>query len=188
MLFSLTSGARPPVRPSRTKDLLQTAPQVSLPKGGGAHRGMGETVRANPTTGTAGTSVPLPLSPGRGGHAPKIALSYDSGAGNGPFGLGWTLGAPVIQRRTDRGMPRYRDAEESDTFVMSEAEELVPWLDLIEGTWTRRERTTTGVDEVDYKVHCYRPRTEGAWTRIERWTHPETGRCGREMRRRPPTR
>lgn len=179
-------GQKPAARPSaapkpvdvasRTKDLLQTAPQVGLPKGGGAHRGMGETVKANPATGSAGISVPLPLSPGRGGAAPQLALSYDSGAGNGAFGLGWSLSVPVIQRRTDRGMPRYRDREESDTFVLSEAEELVPQLDQDGESWTRHTHQTVGEDDVTYTVTAYRPRTEGAWSRIERWVHPGTGR------------
>ena len=66
---------------------LVRAPTLSLPKGGGALRGMGEKFQANPVTGTAGASVPIAVSPGRG-LAPELALAYDSGAGNGPFGLG----------------------------------------------------------------------------------------------------
>ena len=37
--------------------------------------------------------------------------SYDSGAGNGAFGFGWSLSLPAITRKTDKGLPRYRDAE-----------------------------------------------------------------------------
>jgi hypothetical protein len=62
-------------------------PQVSLPKGGGAIRGIGEKFAANPVTGTGSMTVPLAISPGRSGFAPQLALSYDSGAGNGPFGI-----------------------------------------------------------------------------------------------------
>ncbi|MEQ1660151.1 MAG: SpvB/TcaC N-terminal domain-containing protein, partial [Hylemonella sp.] len=65
------------------------APTLSLPKGGGAIRGMGEKFAANPVTGTGAMSVPIGTSPGRGGFGPQLSLSYDSGAGNGPFGLGW---------------------------------------------------------------------------------------------------
>ncbi|MBK7645947.1 MAG: hypothetical protein IPJ12_01880 [Betaproteobacteria bacterium] len=67
------------------------APSISLPKGGGAIRGIGEKFAANPVTGTGSMSVPIATSPGRGGFGPQLALSYDSGAGNGPFGLGWSL-------------------------------------------------------------------------------------------------
>src|SRR5215208_2269568 len=76
---------------NRSAPAPNSAPTVSLPKGGGAIRGIGEKFAANPVTGTASMSVPIFTSPGRGGFGPQLALSYDSGAGNGPFGLGWNL-------------------------------------------------------------------------------------------------
>lgn len=103
-------------------------PAVSLPKGAGAIRGMGEKVSANPVTGTGSLSVPIYTSPGRSGFGPQLSLSYDSGAGNGPFGLGWNLSLPSITRKTDKGLPKYQDAEESDVFILSGAEDLVPVL------------------------------------------------------------
>src|SRR5438477_2112119 len=96
-------------------------PTISLPKGGGAIRGMGEKFAANPVTGTGTLSVPIATSPGRSGFGPKLALSYDSGAGNGIFGMGWGLSLPSITRKTDKGLPRYRDSEASDVFILSEA-------------------------------------------------------------------
>lgn len=63
------------------------APSISLPKGGGAMRGMGEKFAANPVTGTGSMTIPIAASPGRSGFGPQLSLSYDSGAGNGPFGL-----------------------------------------------------------------------------------------------------
>src|SRR3712207_579726 len=66
-------------------------PAISLPKGGSAIRGMGEKFSANPVTGTGSLSVPIYTSPGRSGFGPQLSLSYDSGAGNGPFGFGWSL-------------------------------------------------------------------------------------------------
>src|SRR5687768_7563305 len=88
------------------------APQVTLPKGGGAIRGIGEKFAANPVTGTGGMSVPIATSPGRSGFGPQLSLSYDSGAANGPFGFGWTLSVPAITRKTEKGLPRYEDIEE----------------------------------------------------------------------------
>ncbi|HJY95806.1 MAG TPA: hypothetical protein VJ371_12700, partial [Streptosporangiaceae bacterium] len=41
------------------------APSISLPKGGGAIRGIGEKFGANPATGTGSMTVPVPVSPGR---------------------------------------------------------------------------------------------------------------------------
>src|ERR1700689_892086 len=84
------------------------APQLSLPKGGGAIRGIGEKFGANPVTGTGSLTVPIFVSPGRSGFSPQFALSYGSGAGNGPFGFGWPLSLPSITRKTDKGLPQYR--------------------------------------------------------------------------------
>ena len=105
-----------------------TAPAISLPKGGGAIRGIGEKFAANPVTGTGSMTVPIATSPGRSGFGPQLSLSYDSGAGNGPFGFGWNLSLPSITRKTDKGLPQYWDAEESDVFILSGAEDLVPVL------------------------------------------------------------
>src|SRR5574341_2123027 len=140
------------------------APAISLPKGGGAIRGMGEKFAANPVTGTGSMTVPIAISPGRSGFGPQLALSYDSGAGNGPFGFGWRLSLPSITRKTDKGLPQYRDAEESDVFILSGAEDLVPAF----------KPNTTQVDEFDrdgYRIRRYRPRIEGLFARIERWTN-----------------
>ena len=85
-------------------------PSISLPKGGGAIRGIGEKFTANPVTGTASLSVPIFTSPGRSGFGPSLSLSYDSGSGNGPFGFGWSLSLPSITRKTSKGIPKYQDA------------------------------------------------------------------------------
>jgi hypothetical protein len=105
-----------------------SAPQITLPKGGGAISGIGEKFAANPVTGTGSMTVPLFTSPSRSGFGPQLSLTYDSGAGNGPFGFGWNLSVPSITRRTDRALPKYFDTEESDIFILSGAEDIVPVL------------------------------------------------------------
>src|ERR1700722_12889 len=102
--------ARPGDRPSTSG--ADQSPHVSLPKGGGAIRGIGEKFAVNSATGTGSLSVPLPLSPGRSGFTPSLSLSYNSGAGNGPFGFGWSVSRPSIARKTDKGLPRYCDGDE----------------------------------------------------------------------------
>lgn len=77
----------PPTEPTE-KPSPVTAPAVALPKGGGAICGIGEKFAANPVTGTGSLTVPIATSPGRSGFGPQLAISYDSGAGNGPFGFG----------------------------------------------------------------------------------------------------
>src|SRR5438067_5965549 len=95
---------------SDTSQAPVAAPTLSLPKGGGAIRGVGEKFAANPVTGTGSMTVPLATSPGRSGFGPQLSLSYDSCFGNGPFALGWALSIPAITRKTDKGLPQDRDA------------------------------------------------------------------------------
>src|SRR5215204_991836 len=146
-----------------------TLPSISIPKGGGAIRGIGEKFGANPVTGTASVSIPIFTSPGRSGFGPSLSLSYDSGSGNGPFGFGWNLSLPSITRKTEKGLPRYQDAKESDVFVLSGAEDLVP---LLNPNGTRFEDPDTAPN---YIIYRYRPRIEGLFARIERWTRKSDG-------------
>ncbi|MEU4643668.1 SpvB/TcaC N-terminal domain-containing protein [Micromonospora sp. NPDC023814] len=146
-------------------DVKVSAPAVSLPTGGGAIRGMGETFTMNAVTGTASFTVPIASSPGRAGFGPDLALSYDSGEGNGPFGLGWSLSLPSITRKTGKGLPRYDDT--TDVFVFWNSDDLVPELG------ADGQRRTQPVD--GHTVQRYFPRIEGMFTRIERWTEDRTG-------------
>ncbi len=119
-------------------------------------------------------TLPIATSPARQGFGPELALSYASGSGNGPFGLGWSLSVPRVTRKTDKGLPTYRDGEESDVFVLSGAEDLVPVLVDDGGEWTRHGESRT-LEETSYRVERYRPRIEGLFSRIERWTDQRTG-------------
>jgi RHS repeat-associated protein len=94
-----------------------------------------------------------------------LALDYDSGHGNGPYGLGWSLGLRAINRRTDKMLPTYHDAEEADVFQLSGAEDLVPVLD----TNGQRLPLPDGYAP-GYRVDRYRPRIDTLYAHIERWT------------------
>ncbi|WP_323072474.1 SpvB/TcaC N-terminal domain-containing protein [Mycetohabitans endofungorum] len=61
-----------------------SVPSLSLPKGGGAIQGLGETLSAGGVSGTASLSLPLPLTE-VGSATPALALTYSSGAGNSPY-------------------------------------------------------------------------------------------------------
>src|SRR5918993_54190 len=134
-----SAGASARARPPEVQ-----LPTVTLPKGGGAIRGIGEKFGANPVTGT--------------------------GSGNGPFGVGWSLSTSSISRKTDRGLPRYGAAEVPDVFLFAGAEDLVPGLRPHNQGWQtdQFERTTSGGT---YRVRRYRPRVERAFARIEQWTN-----------------
>jgi RHS repeat-associated protein len=144
--------------------LAPSTPVVTLPKGGGAIRGIGEKVSANPATGTCSTTVPIATSPGRSGFGPQLAVMYDSGAGNGPFGLGWSLQVPSVSRKTDRGLPIYDDDADSDVFILGGSEDLVPAPD-------PPAPTRLGGD--GFLVRQYRPRIEGTFALIERWARAD---------------
>lgn len=132
----------------------KSAEIISLPKGGGAQRGIGEKFSPDLQTGTGNFTVPIVLPTVRNGFQPQISLIYTSGNGNGPFGLGWTLNIPGIVRKTSHGLPRYRDELPDiinwDTFILSGAEDLVPVL---------QQSAASG--------YRFRPRTEGLFAWIE---------------------
>lgn len=193
-----SAQANPSERPSRQNGQLQP-PVLSLPKGGGAIRGIGEKFSANPVTGTGSMVVPIATSPGRSGFGPELSLTYDSGAGNGPFGFGWQLSTPAITRKTNQGIPRYvdelprpptyKDTLDPDVFILSGVEDLVPvfrqdpdgsWIGAHpgysrddDGGWVRDSGALIiHEDERDgYRIRRYRPRVEGLFARIERWTN-----------------
>lgn len=155
-----------------------SARSITLPKGGGAIRGISEKFATNPVTGTGSMSVPIATSPGRSGFGPQLSLSYDSGAGNGPFGFGWSLSLPSITRKTDKGLPQYFDTVDSDVFILSGAEDLVPvYRQDPDGTWIAGQpgfqsgRLLIHEDEIDdTRVRRYGPRIEGLFAHIERWS------------------
>jgi RHS repeat-associated protein len=145
-----------------------TVPQIALPKGGGAIRGIGEKFAANPVTGAGAFTFPIALSPGRLGFGPQLTLSYNSGRGNTAFGWGWSIDLPSITRKTDKGLPRYQDWENADVFILAGAEDLVPALVQVKGQWTVQSAIRSLYQE-QYQVNRYRPRVEAGFARIERW-------------------
>ena len=165
------SAGTSPVEPPALLRAASLLPAISAPKGGGAIRGLSEKVEVNPATGTCSTALRVPFTPGRSGFDPAIRLSYDSGSGNGPLGFGWSLGTPTITRKTDKGIPQYRDSDESDIFLLSGADDLVPVLNP-DGSRKTLQRTVFGTA---FSVVYYRPRTEAQFSRIERWTAVQTG-------------
>jgi RHS repeat-associated protein len=96
---------------------------VSLPSGGGGVSPLGDRFQPDLLRGTGNYAVPLHLPKGPNELQPTLTLTYSTGQGNGPFGYGWSLNTSRIERRTDRGVPTYTDA---DTFVIGGAEVLVP--------------------------------------------------------------
>ncbi len=167
-----------------TKPDAIEVPKIELPKGGGAVRGIDEEFKVNAANGTASFSIPLPVAASRG-IAPKLRIAYSSGGGNGIFGLGWDLGLPTIKRKTSQELPQYLDgngdAADSDTFLLAGAEDLVmefqrdaggAFIQNPDGTYQVRENDSA---DGSFRIRRYKPRVEGVFSRIERWTHKTTG-------------
>src|SRR6516164_8545933 len=112
---------------------------ISLPQGGGALHGIGETFSPDLHTGTGNFSVPIALPPGRNGFEPQLSLNYSTGNPNSPFGLGWSISVPGVSRKTNKGLPTYEDG--LDTFLLSGSEDLVEVPGAANGTTRYRPRT-----------------------------------------------
>ncbi len=138
-------------------------PSITTPKGGGALKSIDEKFEVNGANGTSAFSITIPFSKSRSDFTPRLTLAYNSGGGNSAFGLGWNIGLPSIRRRTDKMLPRYRDAENGDVFQLSGAEDLVPRLvETTPGVW-QPDAFTTG----SYQIKRFIPRIESAFTLIE---------------------
>lgn len=108
---------------------------ISLPSGPGSIEGLGESFDPQLNTGSYVFRLPFKLPPVRGKAQPEISMTYNSGNGNGPLGLGWNLRVPFIQRQTDKGLPRY---DATDRFITGDGEELTARAD---GSFRRKVET-----------------------------------------------
>lgn len=125
---------------------------IQTPQGGGSVSGLGEKFSPDLFTGTGNFSVPIAVPQGVNGFQPQLTLGYSTGSGNGPFGLGWSIGIPGVMRKTAKGVPMY---DSTDVFILSGAEDLV---DI--GAFTTTENGQT------LNARQFRPRTEGLFARI----------------------
>jgi RHS repeat-associated protein len=85
---------------------------VKLPDGPGSIRGLASDASVSAFTGQVSYEIPIELPGGPGGLAPKLALSYSGALGNGPLGLGWSLGQIGVRRSLRLGVPSYTTADE----------------------------------------------------------------------------
>ncbi|KAI0410906.1 65kDa B protein-domain-containing protein [Xylaria grammica] len=116
----------------------------------------------NAVMGSLSLHVPVFTSPGRSGFGPQLGLTYSSGMKNGAFGLGWELGIPTVQRKTQNQIPQYgfdrgeELGDEDDVYVISGMDDLVP--------------VSEATVDAEWRVRKYEPRTQQESIRIERWT------------------
>jgi RHS repeat-associated protein len=145
--------------------------EATRPGSGAGLRDITETFSVSPATGLGSAGIAIASSAGRSGIDPALALGYSSGAGNGPFGLGWQLNLPEIRRKTSAGVPHYSDA--TDTFLLGSDDLVTAAARDGAGTPLRDAAGHLVPDEAiidGFRVRRFRQRIEGAFARIERWT------------------
>jgi hypothetical protein len=84
MLGDATADEKPPAAP-----FVALATQLSV----------------DPLFGTATTTIPIELPPGRKMMTPDLTIRYSSNGSNGVLGLGWDLPLGCIKRNTTQGVP-----------------------------------------------------------------------------------
>lgn len=102
------------------KELIDSN-KMTIPKGGGAYKGLKNDMDINLFSGSGTVQIPVYTSPCRDCE-PNINLEYSTAGGNGVFGMGFSLDIPAISRKTSKSIPRY---DETDIFVMEGKGELV---------------------------------------------------------------
>ncbi|OQW91171.1 MAG: hypothetical protein BWK78_05340, partial [Thiotrichaceae bacterium IS1] len=131
--------------PTQFKDMKAADPSAKI--------NLIEPPQAN-NMGTVNLSYPIEVPPGRGGMQPQVALSYNSGGGNGWVGIGWDLPLPAITIDTRWGVPRYDVNSETESYILS-GQQLTPLAHRMES----QPRTAEKV---------FQPRVEGSFVKIIR--------------------
>ncbi|MEQ8474504.1 MAG: SpvB/TcaC N-terminal domain-containing protein [Marinoscillum sp.] len=134
--------------------------EISFPKGGGAISGIGNSFKTNSFSGGGTYSIPVPVTPARG-FEPQLMISYSSGAGNGIFGLGFSLSSSKISIKTNKGIPKYDGTGE---------------YELDGGTLVEQNNSTSipnprmvNYEGQVFKVTRYLPEIESTFSKIEHW-------------------
>ncbi|KAM7187808.1 hypothetical protein V8F33_011023 [Rhypophila sp. PSN 637] len=165
------SGFKNEVKASNSKSPVSTLRQSvkTLGNGGGSHKSIDEAYQVNSATGSFTTSFAISTTPGRSGYGPSLSVAYDTGSGNGPFGLGWDLGLSTISRKTSKFIPTYND--DIDIFVLSGSDDLVPdQTDSIVFIPSDTGANGRPEDNSKFAVRRFRPRVEDMTRRIEQWS------------------
>ena len=145
----------------------------TLPKGGGAIQSIGKGWAAVGFTGAASTTIPLPITPGRG-YAPALALNYNSAGGRSEFGQGWSINRPSISRQTSKGTPQFEPDSNGKTsepaYLSLSGDVLLPER-TADGQISQRIVSSFRDRPLSesYRVSAYRPRVEGDFSTCEHY-------------------
>ena len=112
-----------------------SASKLKLPDGPGSVRGLADAASLNVFSAQVSYSVPIQLPRGRGGFGPELAISYSGELGNGPIGLGFTIGEIAIRRSLRHGVPAYENTDELELVGIEGAGRLIPDANTPETWW-----------------------------------------------------
>ncbi|HEY9257966.1 SpvB/TcaC N-terminal domain-containing protein [Chitinophaga sp.] len=135
-----------------------SAIELKPPGGGGTIKGSGDSFKADAFSGSGSYAVPVPVTPARG-FEPELQLVYNSGAGNGAYGLGFSLSLSKIAVNTGRHIPRYDDTDE---------------YQLDGAALTVSTITTQVVNDISYTVTTYLTNPNINFSLIQKWEDPST--------------
>ncbi len=126
-----------------------SAQTLQLPAGPGSVRGLAASPELDAFSGQVRYAIPIELPKAARGFAPSLALTYAGELGNGPLGIGWTLGLPEVRRSLRRGVPSYTDDDELELAGIGAGGRLVrdprqPGLHWVEGRGTSLRVLRTG--------------------------------------------
>ncbi|EPS41108.1 hypothetical protein H072_4973 [Dactylellina haptotyla CBS 200.50] len=129
-------------------------PSITQPTGGGSSRSINGSHQVNGYNGTLSWSATIPVTGASRWGAPALSLVYNSGSGNGPFGVGWSMsGLSRISRSTQPNLPMYT---EDDIFNIDGTEMVAA--------------TELKLQDNGWSVQRYISRVGNIGPRIERWS------------------
>jgi YD repeat-containing protein len=99
--------------------------KLKLPDRPGSIKGLSDAANVNIFSGQVGYSVPFELPKGAAGFGPSVALTYSGELGDGPVGIGWTMGQMGIRRTLRYGVPTYTDADELELIGIGNGGKLI---------------------------------------------------------------
>ena len=114
--------------------------------------------------GSAATSFPFKIPPGRNGVAPSLAAVYSSDSKSGLLGVGWDVPVSSIDVDLRWGVPRFLSDVESETYTLDGS------VLTMEGGFRGNRRDADGnyANRVSQAVLFF-PKTQSNWKQIRRY-------------------
>jgi hypothetical protein len=97
-----------------------TAETLKLPSGPNSVRGLSDAAEVDAFSAQVKYKVPVELPGAVRGFRPALDFMYSGDLGNGPLGVGWSIGVPQLRRTLRLGVPSYTSADEIELIGVGE--------------------------------------------------------------------